>query len=348
MMNTPPEQETTPNGEALGQHVGNENKAIVKAPSHRKLWIKIPLYFFALCGVLFFLLLAYSYVTKSSKVVKVSIDAAQAIDTVMARNYGKYSESHKGWLYVGEGNRTYLMRVVQQAKPQDGPFGDELYFVASGAALDGAPGAIYGMHIVRADEASNDGSLIETSTPYNYDGDIALTPENIRFEALSGKLWGWVLKVQDGLNPDQSDVVVRNKVFAAHGQQIALLATFNSSLQRNPGVSCEEANRRYQAWYDEENSPLQKDGKAASAAAISGKEDNDGDEAEEENEEEFPRCNNAKWVYRTEPVTDDTLVAFVVTGKGMMNGAEFPEQRWKLVFDQKSYSYIVPIELQAP
>lgn len=348
MMNTPPEQEVASNGEALGQPVGNENEAIVKAPSHRKLWIKIPLYFFALCGFLFLLLLAYSYVTKSSKVVKVSIDAAQAIDTVMARNYGKYSESHKGWLYVGEGNRTYLMRVVQQAKPQDGPFGDELYFVASGAALDGAPGAIYGLHIVRADEASNDGSLIETSTPYNYDGDIALTPENIRFEALSGKLWGWVLKVQDGLNPDQSDVVVRNKVFAAHGQQIALLATFNSSLQRNPGVSCEEANRRYQAWYDEENSPLHKDGKAASTAAISGKEDNDGDEAEEENEAEFPRCNNAKWVYRTEPVTDDTLVAFVVTGKGMMNGAEFPEQRWKLVFDQKSYSYIVPIELQAP
>jgi hypothetical protein len=322
-MNTLAEEEAAPGDSASAQINTVESKLTPAAQRNRKLWGKIPLSFLLVCGILFLALLLYAYITIQTPIVKVSIDAGQVINDVMARSYGKYSESHKGWLYLGEGHRTYLMRVVQKAKLQGSKFGDELYFVASGVPLNGAPGAIYGLHIVRADEAHHDGSTLKISAAYNYDGDAALTPEDVRFEALSAKVFGWVLKVQDGLDPEKTNVLVRNKVYAAHARQIALLATFNSSLQRNPGISCEEANRRYQAMNDD-----------------------DDDEAEEVNEVKLPRCNDAKWDYRTEPVAGDTLASFIVTGKGMVNGAEFKERRWTLVFNPKSYSYIVPIELQ--
>lgn len=342
MMNTPPEETTDT---ATG--------VLPAARATQPVWRKLPLYFLAVCGVLFIALLVYSYITSKSAIIKVTIDTDQTIDLVMTRNYGKYSLDQRGWLYVGEGNRTYLMRVVQMAKPADGPLGDELYFVASGTPLDGAPGAIYGLHLVRADATSHDGSIVEISAPYNVDGDLPLKPENVRFEALSDNLWAWVIKVQDGFDPKKTDVVVRNKVYAAHDQQIALLASFNASRKRVPEVSCEEANLLFQAWYDQQNAPLPRSSSAASSVASSavanqvGSDDDDADDDELESEPP-PRCQNASWTYRTAAVTDSSVVALTVTSKGVIDGSEVEERRWKLVFDPKSYTYIVPIELQVP
>lgn len=313
---------------------------------NRPWWIRFPLYLLAVLGAIFVLLVAYVLISNSREPVKVRIDAAPTIDFVMTRAYGPYSEAQRGWVYVGEDQRKFLMRVVQQAKPGDGALGDELYFVASGAPLDGAPGGVYGLFLVRADASKNDGSTIEISSPYHYDGDVPVRPEQIHFEALSDQVWAWVLKVQDGLDPKKSDVIVRNKVFAVHEQQVVLLAHFNSHLQRIPDMSCEEANLLYQSWYDEQNAP-------APSRPIRQTEvndpDGDGDDDEEEAGDEPPaRCQNANWRYSTAPVTGNDLVPITVVAKGVIDGVDVEDRRWKLIFDPKSYTYIVPIELQVP
>ena len=107
-------------------------------------WGRVVLYVLATVGALALALIALAYWLHTKDAHKrVTIDEEAVIDNVMGETYGKYSAAKKGWLYVGEDNVTYLMRVVQQAKIPDGAAGDELYFVASGAAVNGDGQAVY-------------------------------------------------------------------------------------------------------------------------------------------------------------------------------------------------------------
>ncbi|KQW88569.1 hypothetical protein ASC94_24480 [Massilia sp. Root418] len=263
---------------------------------------------------------------------RITIDEAAVIDSVMASNYGKYSIAKKGWLYVGEDNRTYLMRVVQQARLQDGADGDELYFIASGASTtEGDEVGLYGVFYVRPN-AAGDG-LSEISNPAIHAGTRAVQPEDVRFEALSENLWGWVVKTRDGENPADVRAVTRNVVLAPHGDQIATLAEFLAAAEHTPPDGCAEAQARYDRYQAEQT--------AAAAAAT------DADDPHTEAEYEEPlRCEKRRWSYRTATVSGNVPVPFTVSVSGSMNGSAVEAKSWKLMFDTKSYSYNVPDELK--
>ena len=297
------------------------------------------IYFFALFGFLALGLVAFAIYQGSKIAVKAHIDEAQTIDLLMTRNYGKYSEQHKGWLYVGEGDRTYVMRVVQQAKPEDAATGDQFYFVASGTPVDGNTGALYGVFQVRLEEGSKDGTTVEISSPFRYEGDVPVTPERVKFEALNDNVWAWVIKVQDGTNKKDGPVSVRNIVLVPHGNDIAMLASFNASFEYDPGVPCEEANRLYAEYNAATTAPIN-----ANANADNNKDAEDAEGTESEHDEPM-RCNDAKWSYRTDPVRGQAFTPITITRKGLLDGQKQVEQTWKLIFDTKSYVYIVPNEL---
>lgn len=313
-----------------------------KTPSKSKRsWKKYVIYFFAFLGILALGIVALAVYVGFTKPVKASINEVETIDLLMTRNYGKYSEQHKGWLFVGNGNRTFVMRVVQQAKPEDGPAGDELYFVASGTPLDGGSGTLYGVFQVRLKDGSKDDTQIEVSDPFRYDGDVPVTPEQVKFEAFSANVWGWVIKVQDGTDPKSAPVIVRNVVLAPHGEDIAELATFTASKVSDPGVSCDEANRLYELWLNPPAvSAVAAMDETKDKAAAKVDDDTDG-------ESEGPlRCNNVKWSFRTGAISGQAFTPLTVTRKGVLDGKKEEDKSWKLIFDNKSYVYIVPSELQ--
>ncbi|MFM9435379.1 hypothetical protein ACFDR9_002446 [Janthinobacterium sp. CG_23.3] len=312
-----------------------------KAP--KQPWLRYVMYTLAVLGVLLLALVAVVMYENSKKPKNVAIDETEMIDSLMSSNYGKYSDEHKGWLYVGEGNRTYVVRVVQQAKPSDGAHGDELYFVTSGKPLDGEPGAMYGVFQVRAGEKEEAGKLFQISSPYRYEGTVPLTPENVRFEALSETLWAWVIKVQDGADPKLATVTVNNVVLAPNGDNIAVLAWFRASLASDPGIDCAAAETRYKSWANGESHPR---AAATEAAATQGEQTESEHESEHEHEHEVDdvplRCNDASWAYRTGPVSGAVPVPLTVTAKGVRDGVKMQEKTWKLVFDSKAFSYHVP------
>ncbi|KQV78647.1 hypothetical protein ASD15_22890 [Massilia sp. Root351] len=298
------------------------------ARPRRKRWISVLLYLLAACGLLFLGIVAYAMLKAPAPKARIVIDEAAVIDSVMSSNYGKYSPTKKGWLYVGEDNRTYLMRVVQQARLQDGADGDELYFIASGASVtEGDQAAVYGVFYIRPDLA--DGGLSEISSPAMHAGTRAVQPEDVRFEALSDNLWGWVVKTRDGEDPRAVRAVTHNVVLAPNGTQIATLAEFLAAAEHAPEDGCAGAQARYDAYQAEQ-----------SAAAAT-------DDSVTEPEYEEPlRCEKRRWSYRTATVNGSVPVPFTVTLSGMMNGAAVEAKNWKLMFDTKSFSYNVPEELK--
>lgn len=143
----------------------------------------------------------------------------------MARNYGKYSEAERGWLYVDEATKlTYLVTVVQQ-KTVNGKDGEELYFVTSGHTINTEldnDDSFYGVFEVQR----SNGRLWEFSDPRRPSGTIPVTPENVLFEALSADVWGWVVKISDVESSDGSDLnASTNVVLAPYDGGIAVLGS---------------------------------------------------------------------------------------------------------------------------
>jgi len=186
----------------------------------RRSWKRFVLYVFAALGVLAILLVGLAWYHASQGPVLVKIDEAASIDESMTRNYGKYAPDKKGYLYVDQSNEPYLVRVVQQARIEAVGASDELYFVTSGTSLSGTGSQFYGVFQIRSDGKDGDG-LVEVAEPARYDTAAPVTPEKVRFEALSETTWGWVIKTQSGLNPKQERVIVTNVVLAPHGDRIA-------------------------------------------------------------------------------------------------------------------------------
>jgi hypothetical protein len=286
-------------------------------------WGRVLLYVLAAVGALAlaFIALAY-YLSAKQAHRRVTIDEVAVIDDVMGQTYGKYSASKKGWLYVGEDNVTYLMRVVQQAKIPDGADGDELYFVASGAAMNGESRAVYGVFYVHPDGKSD--GLAQENTQIRFFSTAPVKPEQVRFEALSENLWGWVVKTREDADPDSNAVTTMNTVLAPHDGQIAVLGEFLAARDARPEGSCEEAKAAWDTWF-------------AEVANTS-----EGDETEPPP----PRCDKRRWTYRTATVNGNIPVPITVTAGGTLDDKPVEASTWKLMFDTKSFSYNIPPDLQ--
>lgn len=303
-------------------------------------WVRIAIYIFAAVGLLFSAMIAVMAFRDKPQQALHTFDANEAISELMTRNYGKYSDSQRGWLYVDEeSHSTYLVTVVQQKKV-DGKEGDELYLVASGHTIESRDGqdSFYGVFQLRY----RDGQLYEYSDARRPSGVDPVTPERVHFEALSADVWGWVVKVSDIETGDGEEITnTRNVVLAPHNEQIAVLAQFDAASQAIGSGGCEETERRYAEWKKarSERKPAKSEGDAAAESTA---------EVEDDGEEFEPtRCTKLQWTYRTDPVVDSTFTPLYVTRKpGMQDGVQLEAKTWKVMFDPKSYTYLLPNELK--
>lgn len=308
-----------------------ETPAVTAPPARpRRRWLRGLVYLLAAVGALALALIGFLYWRGAHGggveiKPRVAIDEATMVETVMTDAYGKYSETKKGWLYVGDDNVTYLMRVVQRTKIPDGEEGDELYFVASGAATDGSDRALYGAFRVYPTQPY-DGGLSQANVQIHYASSLAVRPEQVHFEALSDTLWGWVVKTQDGNDPVNTPVTTMNTVLAPHGDEIAVVAEFLAAHDAQPATPCDEAKAAWDAYADPH-----------------------GEMGDDEEEPEEPiRCDKRRWTYRTGTVGGSVPVPITVTMGGTQDGKPVEARSWKLMFDPKSFSYNVPDELKVP
>jgi len=304
-------------------------------------WVRIAIYVFAVVGLLFSVMIAVMAFRDKGKTTH-AFDANDAISELMTRNYGKYSDAQQGWLYVDEESHvSYLVTVVQQKKIT-GKEGDELYVVTSGRTLaaNDEQDSFYGVFQLRY----SGGQLYEYSDARRSSGSDPVTPERVHFEALSADVWGWVVKVSDMTVADGEEITsTRNVVLAPHGEQIAVLAEFDAASQVLGAGNCEETELHYAAWKkakSERKPAARKEGDAAEAEPAA--------EAEDDAEEfEPPRCTKLQWTYRTDPVADSTFTPLYVTRKaGMREGLQLEAKTWKVMFDPKSYTYLLPKDLK--
>lgn len=313
-------------------------------PARSSAWRKWSVRLLAVFGALSIAVIALAFFASRHKSEPAKFSADEMIDQIMLSTYGKYSESERGWMYVDEARHTYVMRVVHRAKIVDAAGNEELYFIASGDYLaQGSREPITGAFKVMADPAKSDGSLIQLSKPYMQGiGDAALSPESIRFEALSNKTFGWVLKARSNfVGQDADGTTVTNIVLAPNADTIAEVANFPAQLHVEVAHGCAAAQARYADWHQAQASG------GAAAAAHAASTAASASEAEEEEsdvgDEEPPlRCSDATFTYKTDTVPEDGFVSFTVTGNGPVNGETLSSKNWKLVFDHKSFTYLVP------
>lgn len=304
-------------------------------PPKRRKWGRYVLYTLAVLGVLMIALLAAVFYKASTEPQLIKIDEAASIDEAMTRTYGKYSQEKKGWVYVDESNEPFLVRVIQQARIEAVGASDELFFVASGVSLKGDGRNFYGVFQIRADTKPG-GGLVEISSPFRYESDVPVTPEKVRFEALSERTWGWVLKVQNGTKPSTEQVMISNVMLAPHGDEIALLARFKAAVDAEPG-DCAQANAEHETW-------------RKAVEAMGNQEqttEQEVHEAEALDETEPLRCEHSRWTYRTADVVGPLPGPLTVSVKGTQYGAPMEAKSWKLMFDNKAFVYNVPDELTA-
>ncbi|OEZ57528.1 hypothetical protein [Duganella sp. HH105] len=302
-------------------------------PPKRRKWGRYVLYTLAVLGVLLIGLIAAAFIKANSEPQLIKIDETASIDEAMTRTYGKYSPEKKGWVYVDESNDPFVVRVIQQAKIEAVGASDELYFAVSGVSLKGDGRNFYGVFQIRADSKPG-GGLVEVSSPYRYESDVAVTPEKVRFEALSERTWGWVLKVQNGTRPTAEQVMVSNVMLAPHGDEIALLARFKAAVDAEP-ADCAQANAEHETWR-----------KAVEAmGAQEHTSEQELHEAETMDDTEPLRCERSRWTYRTADVIGPLPGPLTVSVKGTQYGAAMEAKTWKLMFDSKAFAYNVPDEL---
>ena len=334
-------------------------------PPRKSPWRKLVVGSLAALGLVFVVVIA-AIAWQGWRERQAPIAEAEAMDSILSSSYGRYDEGQKGWLYVGNDKRSYVVRVVHQVQVHDERPGDGLYFVVSGTPLDGQPGHLYGLFQVTRNPQT--GELEQVARSERFDWGVPLTPERVRFEALSDAVWGWVLKLQSTEDAPDTQVVVTNVVLAPRDAEIAELARFRSAITTRSSVGCEQADRDHAEWETRmENESLRAEQEAAQAASVAAAsaasaasgpaltasvaQASDEDEttpAEYEPGEEPPiRCDAATWTYRTDPIRDGgAFTPLHVRQSGKLDGQPLPERSWKLVFDPKAYVYLVPDELK--
>lgn len=323
------------------------NQAVAMEPAPeariRRGWKKYLVYLLAVLGALFVMLIcavAYSQWKESHQ----PIPETATIESTMSGTFGRYSDDHKGWLYVSDEKRSYVMRVVQQASIDNKREGDGLYFVASGTPLDDQSGTIYGVFYLYKD--AKNGELQQVASLYQNDGDRPLTPENVRFEALSNQVWAWVIKESPAVEDLEAGSYVVNVVLAPHDGSIKELARFNAQQKTIPEGGCAKADRDYADWQKVREQSLAEAMTQASAVASGASDVEEEGNAEETEYDEPPRCDDLKWTYKTNPPKDGALTPLLITRTGILQSVTQPERTWKVMFDSKSFVYLLPDELK--
>ncbi|WP_028104550.1 hypothetical protein [Pseudoduganella violaceinigra] len=311
-------------------------------------WARAVVYLLAAIGLILTIIIVIGMMQKKGRPDH-TFDADETVSDLMTRNYGKYSEAQKGWLFVDDADHTtYIVTVVQQKKIA-GKDGDELYLVTSGKPLDASTTgtSFYGVFQLRW----TGDQLYQYSSPRTLGAYEPVTPEQVHFEALSADVWGWVVKTVVKEETENASVVTtRNVVLALHDEKIVELAEFNAALDQTGQGDCTETEYHYAEWKKARSE--RKAAAAARAASSTGDEASEAASAPEEEEgdgEHFDpvRCTKLQWSYRTDPVSDSTFTPLYITRKaGMEEGVQVPAKTWKVMFDPKSFSYLLPDELK--
>lgn len=307
-------------------------------------------YGFAALGALVVLLVASSIIyVKYFSGKSTKIDQADMIDTIMTRNYGKYSDAQKAWKYVSDSNQTYLVRVVQQAKIEgkDDSESDQLYFVAAGEPTDKANGtAFYGVFAIKVGENPKEG-LVEISQATYFSSPELLTPERVHFEAIANNQWAWVIKEQDAADPKTNVVHVTNVMLTPMGNQIVEIARFPGSIDSDPGMDCALANERHADWSAKMELMQAAHGSddTEDTSKDADVQNTDSADANDTIAPEPMRCNHAKWTYTLKSSGTDIPAPLMIKGGGMINGEKIGDKTWKIIFDTKGKVYTVPDDL---
>lgn len=296
----------------------------------------------ALTGLVAIVLIAIAiFSAKEETAVSSTIDEVDAVEKIMEHAYGKYSAAKRGWTYVDEDGDTYLVSVVQQKKIEAVGKPDELYIVTGGTRIakgtstedEKALRTVYGVFKVTA---RND-ELHLNSRPINFGGIMQLTPERVKFIAFNQDHWGWILK---HISEDSGVQVTINEVLIAGENEIHSAGQFESAYDNTKAVvaahgNCEAANLAHTVWKgkptrDNEAAALEE---KASEVALS--------------EAEPQRCSKYSIAFHTDPVTEKFFTALRLTLTGVKDGQPVEQNKWKIMFDQKSFTYVFPKGLEA-
>lgn len=318
----------------------------------RSTWRKVLLYVFATFGVLAIALVAVVafMVIRDKKVPAPVLTRDAVVEESMTRNYGKYSEQHQGWLYVDPSSKkTYVMQVLQRAQvdvPSDTMTGvTAVYFLASGtpASSSGDHSSLLGLFKIMPDTKAHDGTLTEAADAFHtIEGEVPVTAQDVRFEAFSKDTWGWVVKITRPTETAWAGArLVDDVVFAPHEGSMVTLASFPARGVFTAADGCEKA----QALRDGETQPASAAAEAASAPASAASDAEEGDEGDSQEDVIPVGCTDASWSYKTGDVPADGFVTISVTGGGKVNGADSPVKTYKLVFDPKSFTYVLPPDM---
>jgi hypothetical protein len=323
----------------------------------RATWRKVLLYVFATFGLLAILLVAVVafMVLRDKKVPAPVLTRDAVVEESMTRNYGKYSEQQQGWLFVEPSSKnTYVMQVLQRAQvevPSDTMTGvTAVYFLVAGtpASKNDDHRSLLGLFMIAPDTKAHDGTLTETADAFHtIDGDVPVTAQDVRFEALSKDTWGWVVKITRANAPSSMGAhLVDDVVFAPHEGSMTTLATFPARGVFTAADGCEKAQALRDGVTQAASAAAvaSAPADAASAPAPAASEPEEGDEGE--SGDDIPiGCTNASWTYKTGDVPADGFVTFSVTGGGKVNGDDVPVKTYKLVFDPKSFTYLLPADM---
>ena len=94
-------------------HAPHPDTHAAAANKPKRGWKRYLIYILAVLGVLFVALMgtvAYSVWRDG----QAPIPEAATIESTMTETFGRYSEEHKGWLYVTDDKRSYVMRVIRK------------------------------------------------------------------------------------------------------------------------------------------------------------------------------------------------------------------------------------------
>lgn len=313
-------------------------------PTKRRGWKRYLVYALAVLGVLFVALMGLVFYVRLEE-KNAAIPETATIESTMAEVFGRYSDEHKGWLYLADNKRSYVMRVVHRASIDEKREGDGLYFIASGAPLDEHPGALYGVFYLYKD-ASQNGAVQRSALLYENDEASPLTPERVFFEALSKQQWAWVIKEVVGVDEEDKTLTVTNLMLAPHDGEIKEIARFSGQLKFTPAGGCATAEADYVEWQryiDKLNQTNSVTPTASGASEVPSEDDAEVDTTEPDAP---ARCDDLNWTYRTDSPKDGSITSLHISQKGVSAGEKVADKKWKVMFDTKSFEYRVPPELK--
>jgi hypothetical protein len=168
----------------------------------------------------------------------------------------------------------------------------------------------------------------------------------VKFEAFNADHWGWVLKQVFRIDGEQS---MDAQILIPDGDEVREVARFHSEFDNTSPVqavhgSCENANTAYIRWKEKSSTKISMP-KTDIPLDSEGAEDEDAHDKDVEVSEPM-QCSKYRISYRTDPVGDKLFTPLYLTLNGVKDGKPIEEKKWKVMFDQKSFTYLLPKDLQ--